>query len=162
MGRWGWRKATCSLLRAKQLVLPLTSVNWAFRLLGLSWALSWCWISLGSLRPLEGMVWKKKTIQWLLSAWQWSYTHLSMELAVPDHSESQVHTMPCSAHLGWITVLKQILISMHLIYTFFPPFSSPHWQLTEPFFFLTPPWHSLYQHVKTAGVIHMETSSSVA
>lgn len=84
-----------------------------------SFSLPWGRIHSGSLRPLEGMVWKKKTVQWLLLTWQWSYAHLSTEPAVPESFESQVHTVPCSVHLGWITALKQIFISMHLIYTFF-------------------------------------------
>lgn len=99
--------------------LYLCSLSFSSSWSSLSLFLFWGWIHSGSLRPLEGMVWKKKTVQWPLLTWQWSYAHLSTEPAVPDSCKSQVHAVPCNAHLGWITVLKQMFISMHLIYTFF-------------------------------------------
>jgi len=121
LGR-GWRRKpvpslTCFSPRARHLVLLSASVGWAFLLRGPAWAFPYPEAEFTQVLwdPWSGWCGKKKTFQWLLSTWQWSYAHLSTELAMPDSSESQVHTMPCS----WITVLKQIFISMHLIYTFF-------------------------------------------
>lgn len=165
----GWRRKsapspTCSSLRARTLVLLSASVGWAFSPLGLAWTFpcTEAEFTQALWSPWRGWCGKRKPS---VTAF-----NLTVILRTPVHRAGCARSLRepglCRAmrrtfRLNYCT---QTNFHFHIldIQSFFPPFLSPHWQLKEPFFFLTPSWHSLYQHVKAAEVIHMETSSSVA